>query len=142
MSGKEGLAPTLHPMYSARGFQRQGGKMTSLMTPTEREKNTSFTKMPGNFGSQKSHLFKRPSYKFSHPSAWHKAVFPAAPSTSTLVTRMLSVTSEKTIGLMKRTLSSVAEYPHTSLTSSFSLSIRLSVVLNWFWLTCRIKQKV
>lgn len=64
--------------------------------------------------------------------------FPCSPSTSSLAIRMVSVTSEKTVGLMKRPLSSIAEPPHSSLAPSFfPLSIRSRILSNCFWSICK-----
>lgn len=51
---------------------------------------------------------------------------------------MVSVTSEKTVGLMKSPLSSMAEPPYSSLAPSFfPLSIRSRILLNCFWSICK-----
>ena len=64
--------------------------------------------------------------------------FPRSPLTSSLAIRMVSVTSEKTVGLMKSPLSSMAEPPHSSLAPSFfPLSIRSRILSNCFWSICK-----
>ena len=58
-----------------------------------------------------------------------------------LAIRMVSVTSEKTVGLMKSPLSSMAEPPHSSLAPSFfPLSIRSRILSNCFWSICKTER--
>lgn len=61
-------------------------------------------------------------------------VLTVAMPTSSLAILMLSVTSEKTVGLMNSPLSSMADPPHSSLAPSFfPLSISSSILSNCFW---------
>lgn len=62
--------------------------------------------------------------------------------TSSLAIRMLSVTSENTVGFMNRPLSSMARPPHSSLAPSFfPLSISSRILSNWFWSICQMQKE-
>lgn len=62
--------------------------------------------------------------------------------TSSLAIRMLSVTSENTVGFINRPLSSMARPPHSSFAPSFfPLSISSRILSNWFWSICQTKRK-
>lgn len=140
MSGKGGLGHTYHPLYRANGFQGQGSKMASPRTP-ERNKDTPESKtIPlQRLLVQRRPLFERPSPKpCPLVPQLSTSSFPCSPSTSSLAILMVSVTSEKTVGLMKRPLSSMAEPPHSSLAPSFfPLSIRSRILSNCFWSICK-----
>ena len=115
--------------------------------PEEREETAEKGKHspPKGFGDPlalEKAFFERPS-PFSHPqgrlSTGHG--LPRSPLTSSLAIRMVSVTSEKTVGLMKSPLSSMAEPPHSSLAPSFfPLSIRSRILSNCFWSICKTER--
>ena len=118
-----------------RGLQRRGKRPQS-------KENTPFPKASGIPWPWRRLFLKGPA-PFPAPRAPARIGhgFPHSLLTSSLAIRMVSVTSEKTVGLMKSPLSSMAEPPHSSLAPSFfPLSIRSRILSNCFWSICKTER--